>query len=188
MNTSYILYGHKVSYVVCTYEAEIRAKRLGLGSVPTKYSSTHFIINTIQIGKEIYNINKYKGVDRTKVIKREEIKEERMILEVSSILKKGEIEERHKHILEIDEKRLYALSLREAPYIKKNHITRLTKEGSRSILSYFVKTWADNISNIEAMSYEDEEFLNQSKDITPKEALYKVLPQIRIDIESLVIQ
>lgn len=172
-----ILYGYKVSHIKCSHEASVRAKRLNTKQ-EIRYSSTHFIINYVQLGKEIYRVDKYQDVERASTINDCEIDEERLLLEVSCRYKEGKHIEEHKHIEEIRPKVLHALYLNSEPYFKRNHISKIVRQDSKNILSYFLKCFGDTVSNVEEMSCEDEQYLLTSHKITVCNALISIIPNV----------
>ncbi len=168
-----ILYGKLVSNINCDYEASLRNRK------EVTYTSFHFIINYVQSNNKIYKVDKYKELERASKVNKVKVEEERLILEVSAKYKGGKLEERFKQLENIEDNRdtFFAIYLKEEPFIRKNHISKITRkvraQGFYTIMSYFIKTWGDLIT-IEVMDIEEEEYLNNSSSISVCDSIYEL--------------
>ena len=176
--TACILYGRKVSEIICTQEVEMRAAREGVpaSTLMPKFGSIHFIVNYVQLNSSIYSIDKVSGAALASQLRKQEISSERLILEVSTLIDNSRIKvgaqrsftpancpliEAHQHIVGLNSHNtLYALTLDEMPILRRGHISKVvsqvTNDKRELILSYFLKTNADNVTSIEAMDGTDE--------------------------------
>jgi hypothetical protein len=183
--TACILYGRQVSRIICVQEIESRAAREGVpaSSLLPRFGSIHFIVNYVQIGGTIYSLDKFSGAPLASQLRGESISSERLILEVSTIIDTDKVTvrglksynvdtcpliEAHQHINGLNSNgTLYALTLSEMPILRRGHISKVVSQVNdetnkrERILSYFIKTIADNVS-VEAMDGADELDISQS--------------------------
>jgi hypothetical protein len=109
--------------------------------------SIRLAVNKIELEGTTYNIDKASSSP--------EIKEQRLILEISYRYKDNEIVEEHDVVNDINVGNSYSITL-DKSYVHKNHIMKLIPGGNNTVIkSYFFKAWANYIYFLDEPSLPD---------------------------------
>lgn len=166
----FIAQGTILSKVECHHERKVRAELLNkpLEEVPLTFGSLRMGVNVIALYNSNNNISNIYNVD--KYSNEKDIKEERLILEISfKYNKEGSIIEEHKVVEELIKGEQFELVM-DSAFISKKHNLKLINTSSNGIIkSYFMKSWADKINYFTIPELEKATEL-----ITPKEMVQKI--------------
>lgn len=148
-----VLYALCVSQITCKGEAELRGREY------PRYGSLRFIVTKAQIDGQIYTVDRYGNTEHASKLLKQDIAEERLILEISYVLEKNKVVDRHKHVANLQTGQLYSLSLVENPYVRKGHLSHVIKKNDKNILTYFVKGWGDYVLEPEVVTEEEKIYI-----------------------------
>lgn len=159
----FIAQGTILSNVACHNEREVRARQLGkpIEEVPLTFGSLRMGVNLIKLDDTVFNIDRKTNNPN--------IKEQRLILEISyKFDKQGDIIEAHQVIEELEVNKKYELVMDSGFITEKHYLKFISAGNNKTIKSYFIKSWADNIYFLT-----EPELQLGAKQITPKEVVKK---------------
>jgi len=161
----FIAQGIVLSKVACHIERQKQAERTGvlINDVPLKYGSVRLAVNLINLNNTTSTV--------TKLSLYPDVKEERLILEISyKFNPDGSIVSQHDIIDQITVGHSLELSM-DCAYISKTHYLKLINVGiNTTIKSYFIKSWADRIHFLNSPELKP----NPHNSITPKLIVQKL--------------
>jgi len=174
---NFIAQGIILSHVACHNERRKAAERLNkpLEEIPLKFGSVRMAVNRIQFLQEGAEENTTFEIDRSS--DDISIREQRLILEISYKFdyretevgqSYGPIVEEHDIVNELKVNERYLLKMNHSFVNSKHYMKLINPNGNNAIKSYFLKSWADNITFVAP-----PELLNGEDNITPKGVIQK---------------
>ena len=156
--------GIVLSKVKCNNERKVYAQKVGkkIEEIPIRFGSLRLGVNNIIIDNKLHVIDKMS--------ERENLSEERLLLEISYRYKGNEsLIEEHEVIDEIEVGNNYSITI-NSTFISKNHYSKILPIKNGNIIkSYFIKAWADEIYFIDEVSKK-----MPTNKITPLEIIKRV--------------